>query len=58
MPAVMEKPRKKPHTSRLTVKDVDNFFRPALKGEVDTREFLEKLGMTIKPDGTVVVRPL
>lgn len=65
MVATVEKPRRKsPGTrtsrqnGRLTVADIDRFFRPAQRNRTAARNFLRKIGVEVQPDGTVKVHPL
>ena len=65
MVSTVENPRRRtPGTrarrqnTRLTVADIDRFFRPARRNRTAARNFLRKIGVEIRPDGTVKVRPL
>ena len=65
MVATVEKPRRRTsgtrarrQNTRLTVADIDRFFRPAQKNRTAARNFLRKIGVEVQPDGTVKVRPL
>ena len=65
MVAIAEKSRRKTsgtrarrQSTRLTVADIDRFFRPAQRNKAAARNFLRKIGVEVQPDGTVKVCPL